>query len=258
MKKFIAPLIILTILAIYSCGDSTIDPTVETTVSVSPFTGSIDEGIAAGTFIGTVSGSTNQGSLRYSLSNMSPAGAIAIASSTGDITVSDALVFDFETNPQITATVTASNDGISEEADVTINLNDIDEGAPRVVWTGATVSFSKVAGADPTNEANQDRITENVWITRGNTGGQIYNAVTETAADKDESPVDTEWAIGTIGQIDDLEFKPFRETLSKPKTQVGTDVVVHLITDNIYLSLKITSWDEGRTNGGFAYERSSM
>jgi len=258
MKNLLAPIIILTILAIYSCDDSTIEPTVETTLSVSPFTGSIDEGIAAGTFIGTVSGSTNQGTLSYSLGNISPAGAIAIASSTGDITVADALVFDFETNPQITATVTASNDGISEDADVTINLNDIDEGAPRVVWTGATVTFSKEAGADPTNEANQDRITDNVWITRGNAGGQIYNAASETVADKDASPADTEWAIGTIDQIDDLEFKPFRETLSKPKNQVGTDLVLHLITDNIYLSMKITSWDEGRTNGGFAYERSSM
>ena len=43
------------------------------------------------------------------------------------------------------------------------------------IWTGSTKIFTKGNSANPTMEANQDRITDKVWITRGNNGGQIYN-----------------------------------------------------------------------------------
>lgn len=257
MKKLLSPFLVLAIFTILSCGDSTMEPTVETTVSVSAFTASIDEGAAEGTIIGSANGNTNQGTISYSLSDINPGGAIAINSSNGEITVADASAFDFETNTQITATLVASNSSITDEAPVTININDVDESTPKVIWTGDVITFSKAEGADPTDEANQDRITDNVWITRDNDGGQIFNIKTETADDKNASPKDTEWAVGTIENIDALSFQPFRDALGKPKEQVGTDLVVHLITDDIYLSLKITSWDEGK-KGGFAYERSSM
>lgn len=256
MKKLLISISILSIFTIFSCGDSTEEPTIQTTVDVSPFVGSIDEGVAAGTFIGTVEGSTNQGIVSYSLSNIKPPGAIVISETIGDISVSDALVFNFETNEQITATVTVSNDGVSAEAPVTININDIDESEPKVIWSGNTITFTKPAGADPSDESNQDRITENVWITRGNNGGQIYNVKTESRSTKEVSPEGTEWAIGSIDNVDDLEFKPFRETLVKPKDQLNVDLVVHLISDDIYLSLKFTSWDIEKT-GGLSYERSS-
>ena len=44
------------------------------------------------------------------------------------------------------------------------------------VWTGPTVTFRKAPGSSPTEAANQDRITDLIWITRANSGGQIYNA----------------------------------------------------------------------------------
>ena len=48
------------------------------------------------------------------------------------------------------------------------------------VWTGDVITFTKVDDADPTLATNQDRITDNVWITRDNAeGGQIYNLVSE-------------------------------------------------------------------------------
>ena len=42
------------------------------------------------------------------------------------------------------------------------------------IWEGSTITFSKADGADPNDEANQDRITNTVWLTRGNNGGQIF------------------------------------------------------------------------------------
>jgi len=124
------------------------------------------------------------------------------------------------------------------------------------IWTGANISFSKTDSASPTVEANQDRITDNVWITRGNNGGQIYNAKTENSASKSNSPDDTEWAVGNIESINDLDFKPFRSAIGKPQDVVGLDLVLHLISDNIYLSVKFSDWSQSK-GGGFAYTRST-
>ncbi len=123
------------------------------------------------------------------------------------------------------------------------------------IWDGPTVVFSKADGADFTLESNQDRITSNVWITRGN-GGQIFNIAKENSADKGDSPIGTLWAKGNINNIDNLTFQPFRLGAGQPKSVVGTDLVLFLVEDNVYLSVKFTSWSQGQ-KGGFAYERSS-
>ena len=125
-----------------------------------------------------------------------------------------------------------------------------------VVWDGDNITFTKEDGADPTEASNQDRLTSNVWITRGNDGGQIYNIVLEADSDKENSPSGTEWARGTIDQINTLVFNDFRAAVTKPKEAVGDNLVLHLIEDDIYLSLKILSWS-GNRNGGFSYERST-
>lgn len=123
-------------------------------------------------------------------------------------------------------------------------------------WTGSKITFTKANGANPSSEANQDRITDNVWITRGNAGGQIYNAKTESIDNKSTSPADTEWALGTISDgIGNLSFNNFRTTV-RPKSAVGQNLVLHLITDDIYIDIKFLSWSQNR-QGGFSYERST-
>ena len=130
------------------------------------------------------------------------------------------------------------------------------------IWSGATVSFSKPDGGDPELPANQDRLTSNVWITRDNNndpnkgGGQIYNIAKESVANKQTSPAETEWAIGNISQLSTLSFKNFRTAVGSPQDIVGKNLVLHLKVEDIYLSVKFTSWSrDGK--GGFAYERSS-
>jgi hypothetical protein len=123
------------------------------------------------------------------------------------------------------------------------------------IWSGPMVQFSKKDGADFSQESNQDRITSNVWITRGN-GGQIFNIAKENSADKGDSPAGTLWAKGSVDNIDNLIFKTFRLGVGQPKDVVGSDLVLYLVDDDIYLSVKFTSWSQGK-NGGFAYERSS-
>lgn len=124
------------------------------------------------------------------------------------------------------------------------------------IWDGPTITFTKADEADPTVEANQDRITDNVWITRGNNGGQIFNIKSENTSDKSASPADTEWALGTTADISSLDFKPFRAAVDKPQDVVGKDLVLHLITDDVYINVKFTSWTSSR-GGGFSYERST-
>jgi len=143
-----------------------------------------------------------------------------------------------------------SKDSLDEPLSETGNI----EGS--TIWDGPSLTFSKADGADPTAAENQDRITENVWITRDNNGGQIYNIKTEEEADKNGSPEGTLWAEGTLDEIESLQFQRFRAAVGDPKNVVGKDLVLFLEKDSIYLSVRFTSWSQNK-NGGFAYERST-
>ncbi len=109
-----------------------LDETVPTVITISDFNTTIDENQSSGTSLGTISATVNQGTLMYAIASQTPTGAIAINSTTGEMTVADASQFDFETNPTLTATVEASSNGESETATVTITLNDVVESAPFV------------------------------------------------------------------------------------------------------------------------------
>ena len=124
------------------------------------------------------------------------------------------------------------------------------------IWVGTPLLFEKIDGSDPSDQSNQDRISENVWITRDNNGGQIYNSAEENSADKDKSPIGTIWAIGNLDEIENLNFESFRSAVGKPQDVVGKDLVMYLLEDNIYLSVKFKSWSQGQ-KGGFSYERST-
>ena len=135
------------------------------------------------------------------------------------------------------------------------------EGTPNeisssTIWNGPLKSFTKTDGSNASEETNQDRLTAKVWITRGNNGGQIYNAAQEDKSDKYKSPIGTEWAVGNINNLDKLIFYDFRIAI-QPKNIVGKDLVLHLIEEDIYLSVKFKSWAQGQ-KGGFSYERSTM
>ena len=229
------------------------------TVTASNFNTNFDENPSDGASIGTVQGSTNSGSVRFSIVSQSDAGAIAINASSGQITVGDASLFDYETRMVITAVVRVSSGSVSEEVTVTINLVDLSEVdiSALTLWEGTALTFSKANGGDPTQSENQDRITANVWLTRGDLG-ILYNAVTEGAANNDSSPAGTEWAQGTFADLEMMEFTNFRAACpnNKPKNVVGIPMVVHLIQDDVYIELTITSWAQGKL-GGFTYQRST-
>ena len=131
--------------------------------------------------------------------------------------------------------------------------------AQGTIWNGPKTTFTKAGFAEFNQAANQDRITPNVWITRGDTEG-IFNIKTESDYDKlgRTSPADTEWAMGTTSNLGSLVFDNWYNAVGgTPPSMLNQNMVVHLITDDIYIDIKFTSWTGAVGGGGFSYERST-
>ncbi len=124
------------------------------------------------------------------------------------------------------------------------------------IWSGPKIEFTKAAGSDPQLDVNQDSITKSVSITRGNSGGEIYNIFLETEALKGVSPIGTEWAIGEVSDISSLVFQSFRNAVGSPKQVVGKSLVLHIIEEDIYIPVEFKSWGQ-QNNGSFSYVRTS-
>ncbi|PHS08600.1 MAG: hypothetical protein COA88_06450 [Kordia sp.] len=94
-------------------------------ISVQDLAVTIDENPTVGQVVGTVqtTQTVGGGSLVYSITTQTPTGALNINASTGELTVADATLFDYETNQTITATISLI--GVTNTAMVTINLNNL-------------------------------------------------------------------------------------------------------------------------------------
>jgi hypothetical protein len=123
------------------------------------------------------------------------------------------------------------------------------------LWDGPSIIYSQPT-PDPTQVSNQDRITPVVWLTRAASKG-LFNAYSETSAGA-LSPTNTEWAFGTVTNYTSLHYTNWLAWLNgaSPTTLVGKQAMLHLISEDIYLSIQFTSWSAGGA-GGFAYERST-
>ena len=123
------------------------------------------------------------------------------------------------------------------------------------VWSGLDYTFEKPSWADWTLPENQDRITDNIWITRKDTQG-IFNIKQEDSYQDGVSPLDTGWAYGNVEDWESLDFQPWIMWAGhNPSGTVGQDAVLHLISDDIYLDIMFTGWIGGNNGGGFSYLR---
>lgn len=127
----------------------------------------------------------------------------------------------------------------------------------QTVWDGPPIQFIKTNNAVWTLPENQDRISDNVWITRATNQG-IFNIKLEAQYTSFSSPSDTEWAYGTTENLTSLTFQDWETTHgSNPPSMVNQDMVLHLISEDIYIDLKFLSWSIGGGGGGFSYQRST-
>ena len=85
IKRFSYFIAIICLIASLSC-DNKEDPV---TVSTADFTTTIDENPTTGASIGTVTGTTNRGSVTFSIASQTPTGAMAIDATTGELTVAE-------------------------------------------------------------------------------------------------------------------------------------------------------------------------
>ncbi|MEL7146465.1 MAG: cadherin repeat domain-containing protein [Bacteroidota bacterium] len=207
---------------------------------------------ANGDVLGSIQATTTNGeNITFEVTFESPEGAINVGQTTGEVTVADAALFDVVASTQFSATVNVMAGEASQEVAIVITV----EPEPNfTIWDGPDVTFTKADGADPATA--QDRITDNVIITRGNSGGQIFNIAVESSATQSSSPAGTEWAEGVVSNIANMNFQPFRAAVGRPKDVVGKNLVLHLIEDDIYIPIRFTAWSE-RRGGGFSYVRAS-
>lgn len=115
----------LFLVTIFSCSkdDDRRPEETEITISVVDLTLNTDAHPADGYILGKVQAETNRGSLTFSIEEQSPSGALFINESTGELSVKDGSLFDFESYPVISAIVKVSNEDVSQKANITINLN---------------------------------------------------------------------------------------------------------------------------------------
>ena len=137
----------------------------------------------------------------------------------------------------------------------------------QTVWDGATVTFSKANNADYTSAQHQDRITDDVWLTRTNSGGALINYSQESSYDRGTSPRGTLWALGSTSDTN-LSFDNFRDFdgtssgsgSNRPPT--NTALVLKITngttseSDDIHIDIMFTYWASSKS-GGFTYTRST-
>lgn len=120
-----------------------------------------------------------------------------------------------------------------------------------VIWSGDKITFYKQ------DLEAADQLTSNVILVRGSSGG-LFNSVNELE-NSSISPVGTRWANGkTSDNLNELTFDSFRVSVGQGnqgnKPPIETDLVLHLVNDNIYLDIKFLTWEQG---GNYSYERST-
>ncbi len=123
-------------------------------------------------------------------------------------------------------------------------------------YCGDWTRFVKPPQADPTLAANQDCLTSNVCITRGNNGG-LFNAVAESSYTA-PGPSDTEWTLGGYtAAVTTGDYQPWADALGGGAGDVlpYAPSSLHLITDVEYHDVVVLQWSAGSAGGGFMWVR---
>ena len=122
-------------------------------------------------------------------------------------------------------------------------------------WIGPEVTFIH------TNYGSEiDIIEGNTQITRGTEQG-IYNPAEESGWDSNQSPVFTQWNADGWDDLSDVttrnytSFYAVNNAGSLGYQVVGTEYIMHDTDNDIYYTVKFTSWQSNALGGGFSYIR---
>ena len=145
------------------------------------------------------------------------------------------------------------------QTDAAMEAADANQTGPApTIWRGPKITFTKEPGADSATAEAQDRITDQIILTRG-PGNVLYNIAQENGPNQAVSPAGTLWSLGTTDNLDELQFEPLKVAANnRMKLLPNRDIVLHLVEENIYIDVRFISWGVGRNGGGaFSYERST-
>ncbi|TYA84415.1 DUF1566 domain-containing protein [Seonamhaeicola marinus] len=247
--KFIKMLFITVLMISYSCSDDDAPQ-----INLEDLQATIDENPTNGQVIGTIQSNTNN-VLTFSIISQTPNGAIAINENTGELIVADATVFDFETNPIITAVVEA--DGAENNANVTINVTNVNElsiqdftttidenptdgdvlGTIQAAGDG-TLSFS-IISQTPTGAMSIDANTGELSVSNPNLFDYETNTVL-TATIEVNNTISTQTATATINLNDVDEVTAQQTNMTIDENPSNDDVVGTLTASGSNLTYTIT------------------
>jgi len=120
------------------------------------------------------------------------------------------------------------------------------------LWTGPNLNFAQTP-ATPADVV----LAGKVVLTRNGNNALYNTAAGETSAGP-SSPLDTEWAFGALADYATLSYQSLESMRNGDLAAVILNklMVVHLINEDIYLSVEFTDWGQ-HFAGGFAYTRST-
>ena len=134
----------------------------------------------------------------------------------------------------------------------------------RTDQNGESVTITKEDYADYTLEENQDRITDDVWITRGDQN-PLFNIAVEGSYNSSPyiytnvvgSPENTEWSFGRTENLSSYSYQPWQAAIggTNPSGSLNQFMSLHIISEDIYFDVVFHSWTCCGDGGGFSYTR---
>lgn len=196
----------------------------------------MDENPNNGQLVVTMSATVDTGTPSFSISSQTPARTFSIDASSGDITVADFANLDFETNPTLTLVVTASNGSGSDDATVTVTLNNLLE-------TLTTQDETLTIDENPT--ANQQLVTVTGITDMGSPGFSVQSESVPGAF-----AINATSGVLTVADPSKFDYET-NPTLTATISVTNTPLEeTALITVNLN-DLTELNWSEANSNVGF-------
>ena len=125
--------------------------------------------------------------------------------------------------------------------------------------SGETIFFTKLDSADWTLIENQDRITNDIWITRKH-NQSIFNIAQENGySGSNGSPIGTLWANNKSSDAALNDYVSFVQMHgSNPQSIINDTVSLFIPSSDQYFDIVFFSFSGGNSGGGFSYIREEV
>ena len=236
-----------------SCGSDD-DRVGNSGINVQNLVVNFDENPAVGASIGAIEAVSNN-TLSFSISSQIPSGALKINPSTGELSVANASLFDFETNPVINATISIIDPSDSTGAKATINLNNLDDIASFLSTSEAAYTAAEdgdwvaitapeyIALASSLNEVSKVGTTDNEYnattIDESHTLAWVVSNVTSANIPKNSYVFAFKYHAKSVTDNSTSKVKQSTTSIDNGYADLGGALPTHSGTDiDVYFVLK--------------------